>query len=329
MKKLFLVVFLIIVFIFIVDFFYGRTVKEAQNFKIGVSFSPDMAKSLGLDWKSVYSDILDNLKVKNLRLTSYWNTIQPQNTQNNFSDLDYQINEAGKRGVEILLVLGIKQPGWPECHTPDWAKNLTVKLRQQKSSEFIKEVVEKYKTNSSIKMWQIENEPLFPYGADCDSPDENFLKQEIALVKQLDPTRQIVVSDSGELSLWIGAMSASDVFGTTMYRTVQNPIFGNFTYPFSPYFYTLRSNLIRNLFAKQNQKTIITELQAEPWFSEPLTQIPIVTQAKTFSVQNLKENVQYAKKTGFDSAYLWGAEWWYFMDKNGYSVYLKEAKTLF
>ncbi|MDO8618898.1 MAG: glycoside hydrolase family 2 TIM barrel-domain containing protein [Candidatus Daviesbacteria bacterium] len=335
MIKILPILFVILVLLLIGNFYYEKTTLTSKSFTIGVSFSPDRARNLSLDWKITYLNILDNLKVRNLRLGSYWSTLQPSPEQYYFDDLDYQINQAQKYNTQVLLVLGAKQPGWPECYAPAWAKSLTLTQRQQKSLDFIQTVVERYRANSSIKAWQVENEPLFAFGAvfsfgyQCDSQDGNFLKQEIALVKKLDPTRPVVVTDSGELSTWVGAMQASDIFGTTMYRTVHNPIFGYSTYPLSPSFYTLRSNLIRNLFARNNQKTIITELQAEPWFSEPSNQVPVNTQADIFSAQNLTENVDYAKKTGFDEVYLWGVEWWYYMAKNGHPEYLNLAKKLF
>lgn len=306
-----------------------QTIPPAQNIKIGVTFSPNQAENLGLDWKTTYLDILDNLKIRNLRLTSHWTSLEPADGKFFFDDLDYQLNEAHKRNANIILVVGVKQPGWPECYIPGWAKNLTLASRKQKTLDFIRGVVERYRDNPAIRMWQVENEPLFNYGANCDPADAEFLKKEVKLVKNLDPIRPVLITDSGELSLWIVAMQQGDIFGTTMYRTVNNPLLGNFTYPLSPALYNLHSRIIRNIFAKQNQKTIITELQAEPWFSKALTQVSIDKQVKTFPVQELAKNVEFAKATGFDEMYLWGAEWWYFMNKFGYPEYLEYAKTLF
>lgn len=328
MKKILLTALIIFITgIIIINSYKAGT--AGQKLKIGVSFSPQYATYLNLDWKTTYQDLLENLKVKYLRLSSPWSELEPNENEYNFTTLDYQIRRAAKSQASVLLVIGAKQPGWPECHLPAWAQNLTLNQRQQKTLQLLEQVVNRYKHDPTISAWQIENEPLFNYGYNCDPLSPDFLIKEVSLVRSLDPKRQIIVTDSGELSLWTQAMQAGDVFGTTMYRTVESPIFGHFTYPLPPSFYSLKSDLMRKVFAPENIKTIISELQAEPWFSQPLTKVPIEEQIKVFSTDNLQENIEFAEGTGFEEAYLWGAEWWYFMAQQGYPEYLEYVKTLF
>mgnify|MGYP001582535292 FL=1 len=87
---------------------------------------------------------------------------------------------------------------------------------------------------------------------------------------------------------------------------------------------------MRAVFAPHNQKTIITELQTEPWLSQKdSSEGTPQKQAQIFSIKDFKDNIIYAKKTGFDEMYLWGVEWWYFMGAQGYPQYLDFARTLF
>jgi hypothetical protein len=151
-------------------------------------------------------------------------------------------------------------------------------------------------------------------------PDEDFLKKEVELVRILNG-KPIIVTDSGELGFWITPMKLSDIFGTTLYRKVYDKTFGYITYPYPSIFYNLKSTVVRALFAKNNQKTIIVELQAEPWLAK--------NGQSPFSVEDFKKNINYAKQTGFDTTYLWGVEWWYFMEKSGHPQYLEYAKSLF
>ena len=84
------------------------------------------------------------------------------------------------------------------------------------------EVVERYKDSKAIAYWQVENEPLFKFGL-CPSwyyQNDDFLKKEVALVKSLDPSRKIIISDSGEQSTWFSAAKVGDIVGITMYRDV-------------------------------------------------------------------------------------------------------------
>lgn len=124
-------------------------------------------------------------------------------------------------------------------------------------------------------------------------------------------------------------MKLSDIFGTTLYRKVYNNIFGDFYYPIPAWHYRLKSDLVRKFFAPENSKTIISELQAEPWVSQPIQDLPLEEQIKKFPLSHLKETVQYAKRTGIDEIYFWGVEWWYYLANHGHPEYLEYAKSLF
>ena len=41
------------------------------------------------------------------------------------------------------------------------------------------------------------------------------------------------------------------------------------------------------------------------------------------------EMINFSSKTGFDTFYLWGAEWWYWLDKQGHPEHWQRAKELF
>jgi len=90
------------------------------DFQLGVNFSKSYSEYLGLDWQKTYLAILDELKVKNIRLAAPWNEIEPSIGAWSFAALDWQVAEATKRGVDMTLVVGRRSPHWPECHDPVW-----------------------------------------------------------------------------------------------------------------------------------------------------------------------------------------------------------------
>jgi hypothetical protein len=47
------------------------------------------------------------------------------------------------------------------------------------------------------------------------------------------------------------------------------------------------------------------------------------------SLNQLKKNIEFAKKSGLKTHYLWGAEWWYWMKQNGHPEFWDIAKTLY
>lgn len=328
--RLTFIAFLVIMIILLGEEVFERVYKYPEKIEYGVSFSPSFAEFLSLDWQKTYIEILDDLEVKNIRIPGYWSIIEKEQNKDDFSKLDFMVSEAEKRGVKAILVLGVRQPRWPECHIPAWAKSLSVGERQEKILQFINKVVQRYKLSQAVKFWQVENEPLLSsFGKGCDAPDKKFLISEVDLVKSMD-TRPIIVTDSGELGFWVTAMRLSDIFGTTLYRTVYNPIFGYSRYPILPYLYNIKSSLVKKLTSSASKRTIIIELQSEPWFiNGELLSMSISEQLKLFPVHKLKDNVDFAQKTGFDEMYLWGVEWWYFMAQNGHPEYLQYAKTLF
>lgn len=321
-----IVVLLSIIFL-LFGFFNLPGPKAREDAHLGMTFSARYASDLGLDWKETYVALLDDVGVKKLRLPVYWDLVEREKGVYDYTQIDWQLAEAKKRNVEVILTVGLKVPRWPECHIPSWA-NDDKQVRKQGILHFMMKTVERYKGNSEVVKWQVENEPFLPFGI-CPDFEVSFLEQEVALVKTLDPSRPVLLTDSGELSLWVGAASRGDEFGTTLYRDIYSKKAGGyFTYPIGPNFFRAKAWLVRT-FAHQNNLMVI-ELQAEPWASGWVGNMSLEEQFKTMNETKLRENVDYAKRVGFPEIYLWGGEWWYFMKvKKDYPAIWETGKQLF
>ena len=307
--------------------FLGK-VKPAENISWGVVFSQKHAQLLGLDWQKSYLALLDDLGVRRMKVASYWDYIEKSDGEYDFNDLDWQVAEAAERDAKILLAIGMKTPRWPECHIPDWAAGLSKEDQQQEILDLLKEIVARYDDSDAIWGWQVENEPFFPFGV-CPWVDEDFLKEEVELVKSLDSKdRPVVVTESGEFPLWIMAAKYGDVVGVTMYKKVWvHQINRYITYPFPSVFYHRKAEIVRKVFGKE---VIGVELQAEPWGPKLLYDSPLEEQEKTMNLNQFKYNIEFAKNTGISEFYLWGAEWWYWMkEKQNDSAIWEESRKLF
>lgn len=285
--------------------------SKNEKMDFGVSYSPVFARSLGLDWQKAYLDILDGLAVKKIRLASYWTEVEKEKGKYDFSETDWLLNEARSRNVKVILSFGIKVPRWPECFIPSFYMNDKAE-RERALLDYEYVLIERYKSYDNVEIWQAENEPFLPFGS-CPTGaiDGDLVSREVAQVKLLDPARPVMVTDSGELSLWYQAAKRADIFGTTLYRTIYKPQLGYFDYPIGPNFFRTKALFI-DLFA--NQKNImISELQAEPWGPQWLNEMSLEEQYKSMSPQKLEDIAEYARKTNFSAAYLWGAEWWYWL----------------
>ena len=67
-----------------------------------------------------------------------------------------------------------------------------------------------------------------------------------------------------------------------------------------------------------------------PWIPDKkLEDTTLEEQFKSMNLDRLKKNIIFAEKTGMPRAYLWGAEWWLWLESRGardFSDYVKELK---
>lgn len=326
-KKLIAFILLILLLVVYVIFSYTKKVEEPDY---GVSFNTVYAQELGLNWKTVYDAIIDELGVKKVRLAAHWDMIEPEDGTFNFEEIDYQVKKARESDVEVLLAVGKRLPRWPECHVPEWAINLSKEDQEEKILRYIEAVITRYEEQEHITMWQVENEPyLSVFAKDhCFNFDSDFLDKEIELVRSIDDRdRKILVTDSGELSMWRRAFSHGDVFGTTMYVYSWNAVMGEFRNPFLPGFYSFRYNLWQFL-GGANKEAIIAELALEPWLDKPVIKEQTAVQIRRMSPEKFDTVIEFAKRTGMKTQYLWGAEWWYYMKLQNEDWYWERGREL-
>jgi hypothetical protein len=294
----------------------GDAKTPPDQIKWGVTWSAHAAKDLGLDPEAAYRAMLDELHPQRLRLVAYWTDIEPKPGVYNYHDLDFQVAEAEKHGIPYVIAIGRKVPRYPECFIPDWAQHMTVDSQHQQQLEMMARTVRRYDGGAHMDTWQVENEPYLDFGI-CPKFDPVFLKQEVATVRSLT-SKPLLLTDSGELSTWLGPTQFGDEFGSTLYRVVINPgnkIFHHFLWPDV---YTRHGNLIKKLHPNI-KKVIVAELQAEPWGNGPGK--PQSFYDLTMSHDQLSKNIEFARQVGFPEVYMWGAEWWYYEKLHGDDYY--------
>jgi len=296
------------------------------GFRWGIAYSRIFSEQMGLDWQDNYLAILNDLKPEYLRLPIYWQDIEQEPGKFTFSYYDWMIDQAGQRGVKIILVIGRKTPRWPECNLPEWVNKKDLESQKQPVLDEITKIVERYKDRPSLYAWQVENEPFLNFG-ECPLMGGDFLDKEIARVRSLDLGHPIIVTDSGELSYWVQAAKRADIFGTTMYLIVHSQRWGYLTYHLPHQFFWLKANIVHLLYP--GRPITVSELQAEPWGPNLLYAISVDEMMKTMDFTQFQKNIEYSKKVGFPDIYLWGAEWWYWMKTTqGDSRYWDYAKKI-
>ena len=316
-----------IMLILISFFLFSGEGKKEEHILWGVTFSIPQAEGLNLDWRAAYLAMLDDLKVRQFRLVAEWDRTEPQAGKFDFSSLDFELNELGKRGGKAIVALGMKVPRWPECHIPDWARGMSKERQQSEILALIHTTIVHLASSSAISAWQVENEPFLPFGTCPWLPDQTFLKKEIAEVKTVDVSRPVIITDSGELSLLFKVAELGDKVGTTLYKKVLNGQLHRYiAYPFSSAYYARRAWLIEHLFGKE---VIDVELQAEPWTEKGIPNTSKEEIEKTMSLDQFRKNIEFASHAGHREIYLWGVEWWYYLKEKNQPEFWNEAKLLF
>ncbi len=327
-KKIILILVFTLAILVILYFFLAQKAVP-EKIIYGMSFNTMYAEELGLDWRESYDAIIDDLGVRNLRLAAHWPMVEPEPGVYNFEELDYQIRKAESVGAEVILAVGRRLPRWPECHVPGWLGELSVADAKEAQLNYMKAVVERYKDNLAVKYWQVENEPFlevfaFEY---CGKLDIDFLDREISFVKEIDPTRPVIVTDSGNLGLWYGAYKRGDIFGTSVYVHFWNPDLGQFRTVLPPAVYRIKEKVLSVVYGKK--PTFLIELSAEPWLIAPIATVPLETQFSRMDLAKFEDILDYAKKTRYERQYLWGAEWWYWLLKQDRPEMWNRGKDLY
>lgn len=289
--------------------------RSGEYTRFGVSFIPAYAEYLGVDPQETFAAIVDDLGIKRMRLVSYWNRIERTPGVYDFSELDWQFQQAKLRNVDITLAIGLRQPRWPECHAPDWAASLSENEKNSRLQEFIAAVVHRYKYSPTLVSYQLENEFHLDSFGECGDHDRERLVNEFKLVREIDPDTPIVLSRSNNLvPSWPVGEPRADIIGAAVYKRNWEETYTKryFEYPVPSWYY---SSLAGAAKLTTGRDSFIHELQAEPWLPPQydMRTAPTEEMYKSFNPEMVDSRIDFALKTGLKPIDLWGAEWWYYM----------------
>ena len=304
--------FVFVAFLFSVLWLRFLRPMDFPEVQYGVTFSTEYAQQLEMDPFQTYRQLVEELGVKQIRLPMYWSSIERERGEYDWDLMDQLMEYSSQHNLALTLVVGAKVPRWPECYIPDWAEGLDPSTQQRAVLTWIETVVNRYKDSTAVVRWQVENEPFFPFGV-CPNMSEAQFQERVDLVRRLDPTRPIQITVSGESFSWFPETDSSDILGFSLYRLTWNDAFGYFLYPLTPEFYYARAHMAK----KHVQQVIISELQAEPWFPEPLETRSLDRWYQAFDAQMFQRNIQFVENVHVSEVYLWGAEWWLYLKQHG------------
>lgn len=286
-----------------------------EPLRIGTTFIPSYAEYYGLDPQQALDAILNDLGIRQLRLVSYWDEIEPAENNYDFSTLDWQFEMAEKAGAKISLAIGLRQPRWPECHMPTWAGEKPIEVWSSDLKDFMGDVIDRYRSSPALESYQLENEFFMKVFGICPDHSRERLVDEFNFVKQRDPDRPVIISRSNN---WVGIPiyePQADQYAVSVYKRVWDTTLTKryFEYPLPPWFYSTLAGA-EEIYSGKDM--IIHELQMEPWlpagFSMNSTDPrDIAEQNKSMNAKRLRDRLYYASDSGMRTIYTWGVEWWY------------------
>lgn len=316
--------------IILYQYFFAHTTNKAGQF--GITWAQPYAESLGLNSQAGLIAALDDLGVRKFRIPAYWTTVEANRGNFQFKLIEEQLDEIAKRGGSAIVSLGARQPRWPECWVPDWAKGLSEAERAEVQITYVRRTFEHFSDHPAVAGWQVENEPTLTWFMTCPGLTNELVRNELNLVRRLEledrpqNRRPIIITYSGELSPWTTFAGASDQVGISIYRVVRNRWLGIIRYWYFPAnFYNYRARIANH----KAPNVIVTEFQMEPWTLGPLPNTPLAEQLETFDIDQMKTNLSFVEQLDFNMTYFWGAEWWYWMkEKQGRPEFWDLAKTI-
>jgi len=317
----------------ILGYFFAGWPTKSTDTTYGITWSKTYADYLGIDPQAGLKAAVEDLGVKYFRIPVYWTEVEPKQGEFQFDWLKAQLDEIAAHGGKAILVVGAKQPRWPECWVPDWAKALPTDQEQAAQLAYDKKVFDTFASHPAVLAWQVENEPEFLFGT-CGRQSKEFTRKEISSVKQWEQDTQtagkrqpVYTTTSGEWSTWLEFAGATDGVGISTYRVVRLTSGMIFRYFFLPPWAYTRKALIAAVWAGP---IFVSEMQMEPWMTHGLTDPNDPQIAETMDMNRMKSNLAFASEMHMPSVYFWGAEWWYWMKvKGNHPEYWDTMKAFF
>jgi len=341
-------------------------VEPSGQALLGISFRPRQAEAFGLDPRDSLNALL-SYPFEVVRLSAYWDKIEPKPGRCDTSELDWQLDAAERAGKKAIVCLGpVKSFGYPEYFVPDHQlaaplpegaliKPTTHPALLAAGIAHATRLVERYKNSPAIVAWQVEHEAVDPLGVEHSwRLSAEFVAEEVAAVRAADPARSIMMngflptSTPVRVMQWWRSMDQGDSLAVAQRLTdtvgidfyPRHAIAGNSRWGVyldgSSHRGQRRrwTQLLRWAAAAPGRRVLIAEGQAEPW--EAVTTPPDPHGRVMYSCppEQLISTYNHCMR-GFRQAaavpwaYLfWGAEYWLLRQRHGDPSYLQSFSRI-
>ncbi len=280
--------------------------KSNKQIVFGASISSKACDGFSTEITDVLRESIAQLGITRYRVMTYWDECEIEQGKYNFSKVDELLDIIEEAQGSVTLCLGLRQPRYPECHQPEWAKQLAASEWEAALFDFITKTVMHFRGRDVIVSYQLENEALNKGIGTCQNYSRRRLREEFSLVASLDSTKPIIMSMTNSWGIPL-RRPIPDRVGFSMYRHQWGKK-GLSNSHRSVRFIRLRKWLMEAVFARP---VFCHELQLEPWGPRATQDLPDDQQNELMGPQQLREAIAYATDSGMDVIDMWGLEWWH------------------
>ena len=303
-----------------------------------------------VEWcADTFATLLRETGARHVRISAQWDEVEPVEGQFDFALPDALLETAQEHDARVLLTVGIKAQRHPEYYIPGWAlEDLELEhgavvtddpLLRERALRMVEAVVRHVVNSPAIEAWGADNEPYVPSArANMWRLGRDFVQEEIAIIRANDPLGRPVVVNQAQHHAWdrydtqrAWILEDADVLAISFYPFRNHRVLGiDFVVPI-PELGPIHPNYAahRKEAHAHGLEYWITEQQAEPWASSDMHLVSPERPSPNLSISKLYRSVDYARRTGADRVYLWGAEWWLFQrERYGDERWLEAAREI-
>lgn len=340
--------------------------KFDPNFRplYGVTYSFEQAGWYGLDPRSSYIKLLDEVKFDWVRLPFFWDQTLLRSDgategqvvdDPHLADLEFAIEEADKRGVDVIVALGAKTPYYPEFHLP---ANVRSKIRfgdrltldhpiAKDLLDVDRAVVQKLSVYDNIIYWQVENEPLIG-NVNRLKIDPSLIAAEVDVVRKVDFKKRPIILNHAATGFYdkswkelLSILKPGDVFAVNaFFKTKGTDLFNaklagreihiawpdHLVWPVHSWiFLSPNFDAIKKEVEKSGFRFWVLEMQSEPYIKKLDEAVdPLLS----FGPTDIAAAERFLRSYQVESVGLWGAHFWQYQEELGDKSWIEAVKSV-
>jgi hypothetical protein len=278
----------------------------------------------------VLRELIERTGIRLVRLSVQWDEVEPEEGRFDFSVIEAQLDAVRAAGATANVSIGMKAQRHPEFYIPAWALEgvelrewmdlSSVPVLRERALRMVATVAAHLAGRPEIDSWTAENEGyIASHRAHHYHLGRAYVAEVAETIRRADPQGRPVAINHAQHYVydrrWRDALADADVLAQSMYPRRNGSVLGRPVVDIMQLGWLMPNYAYQAREARKAGKQFwVTELQAEPWTDGDARLISPERPSRNLSPETMLKNVAYARRTGAERIYLWGAEWWLYQE---------------